>query len=580
MSEHDPITLELIRYALQSIPEQIETDITRTAYSPLVYEYKDFAVGIVDAEGRMICQGKGGLPIFLANVLGIAVRDAKEMYANEGIAPGDVVISNDPATLGQHLNNVVMSTPVFAPDGTTLMGFMCVLVHWIDIGGRYVGSSASNDTLEIYQEGVQFHSVKLRRKGERVEEIYRMISSNTRFPTAALGDLDAQVAGCIKGRALFEETIARYGFDTVQASIELIWHNSANAARAAVAAIPDGTYHAVSFLDDDGVDHGKPIRIEVSVTVDGDRMIVDLSNCSPQVRGPFNSGRDGGGVTAARTAFKYLTTPDEATNEGSFAPLEVVLPQGTFLSASATAPMARYSIPLPTVMDTVIKALAPAMPGGVAAGHHSNMGSHRFQGINPRTGKLYSHLDTAHGGWGGSSGRDGAGPFKTLAHGDTLDVPIEAQEALYPLTIDRYNFRADSAGAGKYRGGLGLEKEYTINYDCKLTVTFDRILCPPWGLFGGKDGSHAFVELQHGGGKRERRLKGSDMPLHPGDRVFIRTGAGGGYGNPFERPPEMVAADVLEGYVTVEGAAQDYGVVIKSDGSVDEKATATLRSAG
>lgn len=573
----DPFTLELIRYALQAIPEQIELDITRTAYSPLIYEYKDFAVGLVDCDGRMICQGKGGLPIFLANVLGLAVQDALEVYGRDGIGPGDAIISNHAGTLGQHLNNVVMCTPIFA-GGERPLAFMAVLVHWIDVGGRYVGSSASNDTTEIFQEGIQFRSVKLRRRGEKVPEIYRIIECNTRFPGALFGDIEAQLSGCLKGAQLFAECVGRYGTDAVAAAVAAIWQNSEAAARAAVQAIPDGVYRASSFLDNDGVDLDRPIRVEVTVTVAGDGMTVDLSGCSPELRGPFNSGAYGGGITAARTAFKYLTTPDEPANDGSFAPLSVMLPPGTFLSAGPTAALARYSSPLPTVMDTIIRALAPAMPDRIAAGHHSNMGSHRFQGAHPCGGHRFSHLDTAHGGWGASQGRDGAGPFKTLAHGDTLDVPIEAQEALYPLRVEAYALRPDSGGAGEFRGGLGIDKAYTVLAPCQLTSTFERSLCPPWGLFGGHDAATAYLEVERGGEGRTRCLKASDIAIAAGDRVYIKSGGGGGFGPPGRRAARRVAEDVRQGYVSREAAERDYAVVVTEAGDVDEAATARLRS--
>lgn len=576
----DPISVEIIRHGLQSIPDQIEVDITRTAYSVLIYEYKDYAVGLVDAEGRLICQCKGGIPIFLANVLGLAVRDGLAIYGAEGMEPGDVILSNHAGTFGQHLNNMIMYTPIFGgDDGRRLIAFMCILAHWIDVGGRYVGSSASNDTTDIFQEGIQFRTVKLRRAGQPVAEIYRMIEYNTRFPYMTLGDCDAQLSGCLKGRALFEAMLQKYGTETVLSAVDSIWQQSEAAARAAVRAIPDGVYQASSFLDNDGVVLDQPIKIDISVRVEGDEMTIDFSNIAAEVRGPFNSGAQGGGVTAARLAFRYLTTPDEPTNEGSFKPLHVVLPEGKFLSAGPKAALARYSAPLPTVIDTIIRAIAGSSPERVAAGHHANMGSHRFQGKHPRTGALFSHLDTAHGGWGASLGRDGAGPYKTLAHGDTLDVPIEVQEALYPMRVDSCGFRADSSGHGTFRGGLGLDKAYTIQAPCALTVTFERHGCPPWGLLGGRDGEPGYVEIERVGGERRTVLKVSDTPLDRGDRVYIHTGGGGGYGTPLQRVPAQVAADVVAGFVSRRTAREVYGVEVDDSGRIDETATARLRAA-
>jgi N-methylhydantoinase B len=576
--EVDPITLEIIRQLLQSIPDEVETDLTRTAYSPLIYEYKDYAVGMVDGRGRLITQSRGGIPIFLANVLGLAVLDGISLYGLERMEQGDVFISNYSGTFGQHLNNVIMYSPVFAPgEAGRVIAFMCVLAHWTDVGGRYVGSSASNDTTEIYQEGIQFRTVRLRARGEPVPEIYRMIEYNTRFPEMVLGDIEAQHAGCVKGAALFGGIAAKFGVGTTLAAIRIMWRQAAQIAREAVRSIPDGVYRAASFLDNDGVDLDKPIECPITVRVDGERFVVDFSAISEQVKGPFNSGREGGGITAARIAFKYLTSPEEFTNEGSFEPLEVVLPDGKFLSARADAAMARYSTPLATVIDTIIRAVAEAVPDRVAGGHHASMGSHRFQGLDPRTGKLFTHLDTAHGGWGGSRGRDGAGPFKTLAHGDTLDVPIEVQEALYELQVDSIGFRTDSGGAGQFRGGLGLDKAYTIRHPVKLTLTFERHGCPPWGLLGGAPGEPGYVEIQRVGEEPRMYLKATDIPLSPGDRVFIHTGGGGGYGPPLDRDPQSVARDVQCGYVSASVAREVHGVVLEDSGQLRPDATAAER---
>jgi len=576
----DPVAQEIIHQLLQAIPDEVETDLTRTAFSPLIYEYKDYAVGIVDAQGRLIAQSRGGIPIFLANVLGLAVQDGLETYGAEGIRAGDVVITNHAGTLGQHLNNVVMYTPVVDPsDAGRVIAFMAILAHWTDIGGRYVGSSASNDTTEIFQEGIQFRSVKLRRAGEPVAEIYRMVEYNTRFPEMVLGDVEAQLSGCLKGAKLFAEIATKFGTDRTLDAIKLIWARSEAAARRAVRAIPDGEYHASAFLDNDGIDLERRIECPVTVRIEGERFVVDLSDISPQVRGPFNSGRHGGGITCARIAFKYLTTQNDLTNEGSFAPLEVILPEGKFLSAGATAPMARYSTPLSTVVDTIIRAMADVLPDRIAAGHHASMGAHRFQGQAPRGGGLFSHLDTAHGGWGASRGRDGSGPFKTLAHGDTLDVPVEVQEAMYGLHVERFECRPDSAGPGQFRGGLGLRKSYAIRHPVKLTLTFERHGCPPWGVLGGKPGEPGYVEIQRAGESEVRKyLKATDVPLDVGDQVRIYTGGGGGYGDPLDRDPELVALELRRGVVSPESALDDYGVVVDDAGRLDRDRTLAERA--
>jgi N-methylhydantoinase B len=570
----NPITAEIIRHGLLSIPNQIDVNITRTAYSPLVYEYKDYAVGIVDPEGRLISQSQGGIPLFVANALGTAVNDGILIHGRDGIHPGDVIFSNHAGTLGQHLNNVVMYTPVFA--GGECVAFMCVLVHWIDVAGMVVGSCAPVGPTEIHQEGIQYRSVKLWSRGEPMKDIYRIIEINTRFPRMLLGDIESQLAGCLMGRDLIAAQIEKYGLETFRASVELMWRRSEAAARAAIAKIPDGVYRASSFLDNDGVDLDKPMPVDVVVIVAGETMTFDFSGVADQVKGPINSGREGGAVTAARIAFKYLAAPDEPANDGSFRPLEIVIPDGKFLSASATAPMGLYSAPLPTVIDTVVKALVDAAPDHVAAAHHGNFCIHSLSGYHPETGEPFYNLSAADGGWGASMGHDGPAHFKTMAHGDTLNIPVEVQEALYPLRLERWQIRPDSAGAGEWRGGIGLEKVIAPLAPCNIQVLNERVGCPPWGIRGGKDGAAPRITVEHTGGAPEEVRK-ANRPVGPGDRVRVLTSGGGGYGDPLRRDPDKVAADVRNGYVSRAAAAELYGVVVDDDGMVSAEKTAALR---
>ena len=573
----DPITLEIIRHGLIAIPNEIDANITRTAFSPLVYEYKDFATGLVDPEGRLVAQGSGSIPIFVANALGNAVRDGLEIYGIENIHDGDGIISNHAGTLGQHLNNVVMYTPVFVgPDHDQLFGFMCVLVHWIDIGGSAVGSCSASDATEIFQEGIQYRTVKLWQRGIRNEELYRIIEYNTRFPTMVLGDLDAQLAGTLAGCGKVRALVDRYGVEIVQAVIAAIWDQSEAVTRAAVRALPDGVWRAESFLDNDGIDGGTPVPVRVEVRIDGDAMTIDLSGLGGELKGPLNSGVFGGGYPAARIAFKILTTPDEPANEGCFRPLEIVIPDGTFLSAGPTAPMGLYSATLPTVIDTIIRAVGIAEPAVAAGGHHASFCAHWFYGTDPATGELYQQLDTGHGGWGATAAADGAGPYKTMAHGDTLDVPVEVQEALCPLHIESIAMRPDSAGDGTNRGGLGTEKVVRVLADSGVSVQIDRTECLPWGLDGGTDGLPAEAMIEPADGEPYKILKGMQK-MKAGDRFRLRAGGGGGFGPPVGRDPDRVAADVAAGYITADRAASVYGVITDEHGNLDPAATRTRR---
>jgi N-methylhydantoinase B len=573
----NPIAGEIIRHGLLSIPNQIDVNITRTAFSPLIYEYKDYAVGIVDPDGKLICQSTGGIPIFVANALGVAVLDGIHVHGLDGIEPGDVLIANHAATQGQHLNNVVMYTPVYARDGR-LFGFMCVLVHWIDVGGMVPGSCLSTTTTDIFQEGIQFRATKLWSRGKPVKDIYRIIEVNTRFPHMAMGDLESQLAGTLLGKAKLEEMLEKYGMDSVRSAVELMWEHSERAARAAIAEIPDGVYEASSFLDNDGIDFDQKIPIHVAVHVHGDEMTIDFSGIAKQLNGPLNAGRDGGAVTVARIAFKYIATPDEPANDGSFRPVHVKIPDGKFLSAGPNAALGMYSSTLPTVVDTILKAMVPIVPDRLAAAHHGTMGIHAFDGLNPKTGELFQNLETIHGGWGASNRRDGPGPFKTINHGDTRDVPVEAVEALYPLRIDYQRFRMDSGGPGKFRGGLGLERATVALAPSKVRTNIERTGCPAWGVLGGEDGTPPITYRERPNGEKIPILKG-EYDLLPGDIVRAYSGGGGGFGDPLERAPAAVATDVKRGYVSAAAAKERYAVAVNDRFEVDEDATRKLRGA-
>jgi N-methylhydantoinase B len=392
-----------------------------------------------------------------------------------------------------------------------------------------------------------------------------------------LGDIEAQYAGCLKGRHLFEQLVTRHGEEVLFAAIRTIWRNSEEAARAAVRAIPDGVYTASSFLDNDGIDLDRTVPINIAVRIADGEFTIDFSDISPQLRGPFNSGVHGGGETCARIAFKYLFSPEEAPNEGSFAPVKVILPPGKFLSATGTAPLGGYSSPLCTVVDTIIAAMVTVLPERVAAGHHGTFAVHGFSGIDPKTGRYFNVFDTAHGGWGGSMHGDGVGPYKSITHADTKDIPVETLEALYPVMLERYAWRPDTGGAGRHRGGLGLDRTFRVLAPCYLNLSFERSKCPPWGFQGGLPGAVCQGEIESPDGRREIVHKVSHRLVHAGDRIHLHTAGGGGFGPPSERDPDAVRLDVEKGYVTAAKAAELYGVELDATRCVDAAATAARR---
>jgi N-methylhydantoinase B len=561
VAELDPITLEVIRHGLVSITNQIDANIKRTAFSPYIYEYNDFAVGLVGADGQLIAQCTGGMPPFVADSVGMAVRDGLQIYGKARLHHGDVVLCNHAAVQGQHLNNTVMYTPIYVgPERATLIGFFAINVHWIEIGGIQ-----SNST-DIFMEGLQLRSIKLWSKGEPIEEVYRIIENNTRMPNELMGDIAAQLAGCLLGRDLTAELAEKYGVAAFSGAVERILDQSEAAARAFIRAMPDGEYRCDTWLDNDRSGSDEPVPIKVKVIVQGDALTVDFSDIAGQAKGSINSGYYGGGQTIARVAFKYLMGAGEMANEGTFRPIKLVLPLGKLISADPTAPMFMYPTPFPTVIDAVIKALENALPSRVPGGHFGTHSGVRFYGRRA-DGSFFDTHDSGHGGWGACATHDGAGPFRTMAHGDTRIIPLELQESLMPFRIEEFSLREDSAGAGKFRGGLGFRKRYRILRPCLLGTNLDRTKFPPWGVQGGKEAKPGRFMLTKAGATAEQSVeKENAYKLEPGDLVSVETGGGGGYGAPAERPLELIQRDLDGGYVTRAAAERDYGVRIDADG--------------
>jgi N-methylhydantoinase B len=558
----DPITLEVIRHALVAITNQIDANIKRTAFSPYIYEYNDFAVGLTDADGQLVAQCTGGMPPFVADSVGMAVRDGLQIYGRERLVAGDVVLCNHAAVQGQHLNNTVMYTPIHAgPERADLIGFFAINVHWIDIGGSVPRST------DIFMEGLQLRSIKLWSKGAPIEEVYRIIENNTRQPTELMGDIAAQLAGCLLGRDLTAALADKYGVAAFARAVALILDQSEAAARALIAAMPDGIYGAETFLDNDRSGE-EPLPIRVKVIVQGDEMTVDYSEMAGQAKGPINSGHFGGGQTTARVAFKYLMGAGEMANEGTFRPLKLILPPGRILSAAPTAPMGNYSTPFPSVIDTVIRALEKALPQRVPGGHFGTHSGIRFHGRRP-DGTFFGSHDSGHGGWGAGATHDGAGPFRTMAHGDTRIIPLELQEATLPIRVEAFSLRQDSGGAGTFRGGLGFRKTYRILAPCMVQTNLDRTKFPPWGVQGGSEAKPGrFTLARHRGGEETAIGKEKGVALEPGDLLCVETGGGGGYGAPRQRALHLIQRDLDAGYVSAAAAEQDYGVKIGADGKV------------
>lgn len=553
MTQINPITVEVVRNAIVAYGDEMAHVLAKSAYNMMIYEVRDYCCGLIDTRGRMISQNRGGLPIFLAD-LGVAVEDGIARYGLDGFEPGDVLVMNHGYICGQHLNNVVLYAPCFHEG--KLVGFAANRAHWVDIGGMRQGFGSSATT-EIFGEGLQMRSLKIFQAGKQNETLFQIIRDNVRYPDASLGDMRAQIASCQVGARRYGELLARYGQETVEACVEEVWNQAEASTRRVIENIPDGLYEAESFLDNDGRNFDKPLRIKIAVTVKGSDLTIDYTGTNPQVQSPLNSGRSGG-IAGARVAFKALTSPDVDVNEGCFRPLNVILPEGTMLSAKPPAALGQWSIALPTVIDTILKALAPAMPDKVPAAHKGDMGGCSFFGFR-EDGTRFLLMNIFGGGWGGRPHEDGESASVSVCQGDVRNSPVELQEIKYPVIIERHAMRQDSGGAGEHRGGLGLELTYRVLQPCKVNINFERTLNPPWGLNGGHEAAINEGRVRKKGGAERIVYKETEIALEEGDEVTFLTAGGGGFGDPAKRARQEVEADLRAGFVSQEAARSAYG---------------------
>ena len=579
MIKIDPITLEVIRNGLIAASRDIRRTIERAAYSPILYEVVDFSCGILDGEANLIAETPG-LPIFLAN-LGYAVESTYNTIGRDNLNPGDVILCNDPYNGGgTHCPDLVVLCPAFYED--EIRGWAAFRGHTVDMGGIYPGGWYSNTT-EVFQEGFRLPPVKLVVEGKPNEDVFRLIRANTRVPDAVLGDIRAMVAAVRKSSERFCEIVDEYGVGVTLGVLQEILDQGEKMSRAAIRRIPNGTYSAEVLLDGDGNDDApldEKLRLKITMNVEDEEMTMDFTGTDGQCRGPMNVPEPST-ISSARYGFKIVTTPNLPSNEGFFRPLKVIIPEGSLLKAEFPAACAMWPTPTNVIPDLILKALAPAMPDRVRAGHFGDSMANFIYGTDPRTDRYYVCAEGDAGGYGAKPDDDGEPALFSMDLGDTYNVPVEVEEVRFPWRVERFELHRDSGGPGKFRGGLGVRRDYRIiDHEAGLTVTTDRVNCsPPWGLFGGKDGKPSITVVYRNDGSEERWRKISNLPIQSNEVVSFQTGGGGGYGPPLERDPEKVLFDVINGYVSLKKAREEYGVVIDEDKmKIDIKATKQLRN--
>jgi N-methylhydantoinase B len=570
MSTVDPVTTEIIRNAFISCAHDMNATLIRSSYTPIIYEGKDCSVAILDEHGDVLGQSLG-LPLFLGN-LEICVKLAADLYGWENFKPGDVFYMNDSYMTGTHLNDATIFGPIHW--NGRLVGFSATRAHWLDVGGKDPGGPM--DSTSIYQEGMRWGPTRIYDAGAPREDIIDVLRRNGRFGYSLVGDMNAQVAACRTGEARFRAILDRFGYETYLAARDEIYRQSEVLERERVASIPDGVYTAEGALDDDGVG-SPPVPVKMRVEIAGDAMTIDLDGSAPMQAGPVNCGF-AQTVSACRVSFKLLINPERPVDGGTFKTLKVKAPEGSIFRAEEPAACQWYFSSLGLLIDMLVRALAPVLPDEAAAAHYGDSMVLFLSGLDRRRGDApYLYVMPHPGGWGGFEGGDGQDGLINNVNGGFKDYPVEVFETKYPAMITGYGFRADTGGAGRFRGGCGIYRTHVLDGDANIYLWFERSVTPAWGLFGGCDGTVPDVVVNEGRDDERHMLKANAHRIAAGGVIELLTGGGGGYGPPFERDPERVRSDVLDGYVTLEGARRDYRVALTSDLAVDVAATEALR---
>ena len=570
MKKADPISTEIIRNAFISIAQDMNAVLIRSAYTPVIYEGKDCVVALLDEKGEVLGQSSG-LPLFLGN-LQVCVQETAKMYGWDYFKEGDIFFVNDSFFTGTHLNDITIFAPIFW--NGKLAGFSASRAHWLDVGGKDPGGSM--DSTNIYQEGFRWPVTRLYENNEPRKEIIEFLRINGRFGYSLIGDMNAQIAAGKTGEKRFQGILDRFGIDLVRSARDEIFRQSEELEREAVKKIKNGTYYADGFLDDDGLG-SDPVKINMKVIVEDEKITIDLDGSANQTQGPVNCGF-AQTISACRVAFKLLINPKRPVDGGTFKTLDVTAPQGSIFKAEEPAACQWYFSSLGLLIDAFVKALSTSTKELSAAAHYGDSMVIFIGGVDPRNNFPFLSVEPTCGGWGGFEGSDGADALINNVNGGFKDLPIEVFESKYPVSIFNYGFRENSGGLGKFRGGLGLYREYTINTDGFVSLWFERSVTPAWGLFGGKDGLPPNVNIKIPNEEEKNLLKANGLQIKKGTVLTTYTGGGGGFEEPLERDPEDVLKDVKNRYVTIEKAKEDYKVSITPDLEIDENATAKLRN--
>ncbi|TFD55863.1 hydantoinase B/oxoprolinase family protein [Cryobacterium sp. Hh7] len=566
----DPIIIEIIRHGLLAGAEEMARNLCRTAYNTVVYEIHDYGIGIHDANGDVVADAPGIAIFTRGNDHGI--KKSIEFIGKEKMLPGDVFILNYPYWSSAHTLDPLVFAPIHFEG--ELIGFTSCRIHVLDLKQKDAGYVL--DSTDMYQEGLVFPVSRLYREGVQNEDIFNIIRFNSRMPKHTIGDIQAQVSACVTGVRRTQDVAAKYGVDALLDAMVAINAHGEKLARLALARLPKGTWSASDFVDSDGVDLDRLIKMNATVTITDDEMIVDWTGSEMNVRGPINLPV---GQTEALCSliFKSITTPNSPVVAGNFAPLRVITEPGSVMHA--VPPMPTFTLWTGLLAgEVVLKALAQGMPDRIPASSGGDVSSMMGLGVNPRTGESWLEATNEAVGFGGHMNGDGEDGIMHLSEPGCRNNPVEVLETKSTMIIDSYGYVADSGGAGEHRGGVGVSRVYRFTADATGICLVYKTKSPPWSIAGGDEGKSARIVLNPGT-EREVVTAGSYNSLHAGDVLANITGGGGGYGSPFDRAAERVLVDVVNGFVGLEAARLDYGVIISPDLVIDTEATRALRAA-
>jgi N-methylhydantoinase B len=567
----DPITVEVVRSFYQSTARQMRSTLVRAAFNPVIYEMIDFSVGIYTRDAELIAEGPG-IPLFMGT-LTFAIRSVVKHLGIDNIHDGDVLLSTYPYWTGSHPQDAVIIRPIFAEG--RIFGYTAVKAHWTDLGAKDVYGT---DTTDIWQEGLQLYAVKVVKRGKLDEEIVDIIRANTRVPTEVIGDLTAEISACGHGVRRVLELVHKYGAETVEQATASILDHGERIAREAIRAMPDGEWSANSALDNNGITQDQ-VPFKATVRIAGDEITVDTSGSAPQQPGPVNCPFPST-VSSIRLVLKMIMAPNYDANEGFFRPVKVVSPEGSIFNPKPPAPIFLSGWSGEIMAESLFEVMAKIAPERSVARSGGDLGGMMFSGIDPVDGSFFVGGEDECCGQGAAQDQDGENALILFALGESRNVPVEIFEERWPVLTEKYQLRPDSGGAGKWRGGLGVVKQWKALTELKLIGTIEQTKSPAWGVEGGRGGKTNQMTISVGLPHERPMGKVSGWILPAGERLLFKMGGGGGWGEPLDRDPSRVLNDVLGGYVSIASAERDYGVIIcKNDEAygVDEKATRALR---